>query len=1207
KDRVAGTRGGQEIARGTTKTDADGTFGIQFVARPSPDARKEGNPVFRYVVHADVTDSAGETRSDDRTISAGYKALNVDLTADEWIVDRKPFEISVHTTSLDGEPRSADGFLKIYSLKMPPKVHRKPLRRGKKTTLSDPNNWPLGEVVGQYEIATDSSGYDSCTANLKTGAYRAVVEMQNQNAGSVYARIPLLVLNPQADRLAIPIPNLFKAPTWTVQPGDIFKAVWGSGYNEARAYVEIRHRNYVLQSYWTDSDRTQQLITLEVTEKLRGGFSINVTMVRENRAYFVSKRVKVPWTNKRLDISWEHFTSKLKPGQEESWTAVIKGPDSERVAAEMVATLYDRSLDQLLPHRWWNGTGLFYSDYSGFRSTFENETQYLYLLDGCWYPRGDRVRLDYRSFPRFLWDESVEKCEMRVPPSYDSRAGNENLMEAPEKKMGRDEGKVRKDLGATAFFFPHLTSGENGEVRIEFTMPDTLTGWRFIGFAHDKKLRAGVLTDTAITAKKLMVKPNPPRFLRAGDVLEFTVRVINSSSEQQKGVVKLNFENPHTQKSAGRALGNENSEKEFCVPPEQSRTFSWRIEAPDQPNILLYRAIASSEQFSDGVEDYLPVLPRRITVTESLPLYIQGPGTRQFNFEKLSNAEESETLQSKALTVQMASNPSWYAVMALPYLMRYPFGCSEQIFNRLYARKLAQHIADSNPKIRQMFNQWKGTDALKSPLEKNEELTEVLLEETPWTRQAEWETRARQSVGKLFDKNRLRAQTFLAMQSLSELQYDDGSWPWFPGGPSNYYITLYLTTGFARLRHLGIDVDMSMAYDALEWLDERMEEKYESIVKRKNPQNHTLGPRMCMYLCTRTFFLKDQPAKDEFQMAMEFFVAQAKKGWLRVRWRQSQAHLALALSRLGEQDAARAIMRSLKERSVTKKDMGRYWRDQEYSWWWYRARIETQALMIEAFDEVMHDREAVEQCKIWLLNEKRAQGWYTTKATADAIYALLLRGADVLESDDLVEVSLGDKKIDPENAEAGTGFYEECFIGSEITPQMGEAIVRKRDKGVSWGGIHWQYLEDISNITAQNKTPLRIEKALFTKEETKHGPVLNLVDGPVEVGDELVSRLVLHARRNMEYVHLKDYRGSGTEPVNVLSRYLYADGLRYYQSTRDTATNFFIDYLPKGTYVLEYSVRVQHRGTYETGIAKVRCMYAPEFNSHSESVVLEVR
>jgi uncharacterized protein YfaS (alpha-2-macroglobulin family) len=595
-------------------------------------------------------------------------------------------------------------------------------------------------------------------------------------------------------------------------------------------------------------------------------------------------------------------------------------------------------------------------------------------------------------------------------------------------------------------------------------------------------------------------------------------------------------------------------------------------------------------------------------VTESLPLPVRGKQTKDFRFDRLVQSGSSKTLKNETLTVQMVSQPAWYAVMALPYLMEYPHECTEQTFNRFYANALAKHIAASDPKIRRVFDQWKGTEALDSPMEKNQDLKSVMIEETPWLRQAKAESQARRDVGILFDENRLNDETTRLLKRMADLQLGDGRWPWFPGGPASDYITLYITTGYGRMRHLGVKgIDMACAVKSLNRLDQWVDEWYREILRHSRKDENNLNPTIAFYLYGRSFFLEDKPVDAKYKEATDYWLGQAKKYWLQLANRQSQGHLAIGLKRWGDKETALGIMASIKERSVTNEEMGMFWRDTELSWWWYRAPIETQAMMIEAFDEVLGDAAAVEECRVWLLKQKQTQDWKTTKATADAVYGLLLRGANWLASDALVEVSLGGEKIKPEKVEAGTGFYEQRFVRKEIAPDMGKIKVTKTDDGVSWGSVHWQYLEDMTKVTAYEGTPLKLVKKLFVKENTKKGPVLKPVSGALAVGDELVVRVEVRVDRDMEYVHLKDQRGSGTEPVNVLSKYRYQDGLAYYESTKDTASHFFIDYLPKGVYVFEYSSRIQHKGNYQTGIATIQCMYAPEFNSHSESFDLDVR
>ena len=483
-----------------------------------------------------------------------------------------------------------------------------------------------------------------------------------------------------------------------------------------------------------------------------------------------------------------------------------------------------------------------------------------------------------------------------------------------------------------------------------------------------------------------------------------------------------------------------------------------------------------------------------------------------------------------------------------------------------------------------------------------------MLEETPWVRQAVKEGQARRNVGILFDDNRLNAETANLTAKLAQMQYADGSWPWFPGGPGNDYITLYITTGYGRLRHLGVKIDMAPAVKR-DRAARRLGRAHAPDRAQHEPEKNHLSPTIALYLYARSFFLADKPVPNQYQAAIDYWKGQAKKYWLQLANRQSQAHIAVGLKRFNDKETPVAIMKSIKERSKTDEELGMYWRDLELSYSWFRAPIETQAMMIEAFDEVMNDGPAVEDCKVWLLKMKQTTDWKTTKATADAIYALLLRGDNLLKSDALVEVSVGNQVIKPEKVEAGTGFYEQKFLRTEVQPSMATITVKKTDPGVSWGSVHWSYLEDISKVTPHEGTPLKLEKKLFKRTYAKTGPVITEVkpgDGIAE-GDEIVVRIVLRTDRDMEYVHLKDHRGSGTEPTNVLSRYKYQDGLGYYESTKDTASHFFIDYLPKGVYVFEYAVRVQHRGKYPTGYANIQCMYAPEFNSHSENINLDVK
>ncbi|MEO6006049.1 MAG: alpha-2-macroglobulin family protein [Opitutus sp.] len=1252
------------IAHGSAITEPDGTFKIQFAAEPDRAVPVRNEPVFVFNLNADVTDTSGETRSDQRAVRAGYTALQATLQADEWQTPDKPVVFSIGTVSLDGDPQAATGMIKVYALKQPAKVERAAITdarpwRPLATTepLPDPANpetWEVGDVVAQTEFRTDGTGTTKTVTPLAAGIYRAVVETKDRFGHAVTARTTVLVVDPQAPRYGVKLANHFVAPKWSIEPGKPFTALWGTGYDHGRALVELESNGKVLKTYWTASDRTQAVVDLPVLEVMRGGFTVRVTYVRENRAYLNERIVNVPWSNKELSIKWESFRSKLLPGQKETWTAVVNGPDAKRASAEMVAALYDASLDQFRPHDWPHAFEVFRSESSRTNVQFENRAVGFQVLFGWNSPTQRDATWSYRAFsPEIIGYGSSNEVVMlsafsvsegrggsRSRPS--ARVVTEQMMrdvaapaalaytpaqakagvvtdalvlqqgatpavEANPPKIDLANVSARKNLNETAFFFPQLVTGEDGLVRMVFTMPEALTEWKFLGFAHDRELRSGFITDKAVTAKDLMVEPNAPRFVREGDAIEFTVKVSNRTDQAQTGTVRLTFADAASLESRDAALGHQAIEQAFNVPAKQSQSYSWRITIPDGLTVLTYKVVGATARASDGEEGFLPVLSRRVLVTESLPLPIRGKVTKPFEFTKLLESASSNTLRHQSLTVQMTSQPAWYAVMALPYLMEFPYECSEQVFNRFYANALAAHIANSDPKIRRIFDLWRNTSALESPLEKNQELKSVLIEETPWLRQAQSETQARKNVGLLFDRNRLDDESARVLRALSERQASDGLWSWFPGGRPSEYISLYIMTGFGRLRHLGVTLDPQAAVKSLAGLDAWIEREYRDIQNHPEPGNHVPTSIEALYLYGRSFFLEDRPLAKDHQEAINFFVQQSRKFWLQLNNRQSQAHLALALQRFGDKSTAQLIVRSLKERSVTSEELGMFWRESEQSWWWYRAPIETQAMMIEAFAEVGDDAQSVENCKVWLLKQKQTQDWRTTKATADAVYGLLVRGDRLLASDAIVEVALAGETIKPEKVEAGTGFYERSFTRGEIKASMGRITVKKVDEGVSWGSVHWQYLEDIAKITPHEGTPLQLKKTLYVKETTGQGQVLRPVSGSLSVGDELVVRLELRTDRDMEFVHLKDQRGSGTEPVNVLSQYKYQDGLAYYESTRDTASHFFIDYLPKGVYVFEYSTRVQLKGRYQSGLAEIQCMYAPEFNSHSESVLLDVK
>lgn len=508
---------------------------------------------------------------------------------------------------------------------------------------------------------------------------------------------------------------------------------------------------------------------------------------------------------------------------------------------------------------------------------------------------------------------------------------------------------------------------------------------------------------------------------------------------------------------------------------------------------------------------------------------------------------------------------------------------------------------------------------------KNESLKSLLLQETPWVLAAKTEAQQKQNLALLFDAIRMSSELQSSLQKLKNMQKESGGFVWFNGGPEDRYMTQYIITGIGHLQHLkgderGNSELNNIVKKALAFLDKKVKEDYDNLVKSKADLNKQQpGYIQVQYLYMRSFFPKNALAPIA-QTAYTYYRRQAQRHW-QTQNKYMQGMTALALHRTADLQTPKDILRSLKETAIVHEELGMYWKSVGYgisSFWWH-APIETQALLIEAFVEITKDTKTVDALKTWLIKNKQTMAWRTTKATADACYALLLQGTNWISSEPVVQVKLGSMVVSSTEQKSieGTGYFTQTIGGAFVQPQMGTITVNVQQpastttvqpiNNPSWGAVYWQYFEDMDKITTA-ATPLQLSKKLFVEKAGDRGPVLTPVkDGnSLKVGDKLTVRIELRADRDMEYVHMKDLRASALEPINVLSGYRWQGGLGYYQSTKDAATHFFFNYLPKGTYVFEYSLFVSHAGNFSNGITTIQSLYAPEFTSHSEGVRIAV-
>lgn len=1205
-------------------------------------------------IDMDLTDAIDRSTAD--SLRVQVKNLNgeaLDVPMDVRIVRVDPGPLPLRQRAWERPDRSAMGQAE-FRAKFPDDVYQQE---------DDPSTWPVEATV------LERNGWNGKDQRLPlagirswdVGTYRVEVSARDADGKVVTATRTITVYDPDVHNTGATAEAFHVEDVKvTAEPGEKAVLLISSVLPEAHVLMEVEREGLITASRWITLHREQQRIDLPVLENDRGGFAVHLVCVERGRSHNTTEAIDVPWSNKELHVEWTSFRDKLLPGSQEEWRLRITGPKKEKVAAQLLGVMYDASLDHFVPHSWdmtiwpgnyarlgWDnaepfgangGSQLLWS-----RSMPQDTAHVVPYLDLFGWGNGE-------GFYAYGWNgegggdvRRVAVKALRAEPSMGAYAfsttategvaeadaaapmknknGAEAQAQQAEEKPNDSAPPVRTDFRETAFFFPDLLTDRDGAVVLRFKAPESLTRWKVMGLAHTKDLSTVGFTKEAVTSKPLMVVPNLPRFLREGDRISLTSK-INALEQALNGTVRLELFDPFTDRSLNAAFGLKDTAQPFSAAPGSSANVGWEVTVPEGISMVSVRVTATAGINSDGEEKPLPVLTDKVLVTESLPLWSNTAGTKTFTLDKLKNlptgqaGNTSTTLRSQGLKLEYTPNPAWYAVQALPYLMEYPHECAEQTFSRFYANSLAADIVKEKPAIKKVFEQWKqaGPEAFASALEKNAELKSTVLEETPWVVNARNERESKQRVALLFDLQRMSGERDAALAKLEAMQRGDGAWPWWSGMQPSRYITQHIVAGFGHLEKLGA-ADLRpdgrtqrMLKQAVQWLDAQVDHDYQELVRRTKKEDlekYTPGAEEIHYLYARSFFPR-WPINGATSTAVEFYKRRLKDTWLQ-NGLQQQVMIALALDRLGDKTTADLVMRSLSERATRSDELGMYWQHFNGGFDWWSFPTETQALAIEAYHDVAKDEASVNALRTYLLRLKQTTDWKTTKATAEACYALLLSGSDWLADAQPPVITVGGTRVQPDKSEAGTGTLERTWSADQVKPAMGEVSITSTVDRPSWGALHWQYLENMDKVTP-HESPFSIRKQVMLTERTEAGTQLVALDKAraLKVGDQLTIRIELRTDRYVDYVHLKDLRASGLEPEETLSGYRYEGGLGYYRTTRDASVNFFFDRIAPGTYVLEYTLRVTHAGEFSNGITTAQCMYAPEFGSHSEGVRLGV-
>ena len=1190
---------------GEAMTDADGKFTVPVHFEIDSDRRESPLWYYTYNIQADVTDGAGETQQANLSLPLGSTSmvLNMDNLPDNWVKEKK-LEIKLTAMNLSGEPVDTPVTYQVVEMEEQKDGQEKE-----------------GRKVLTGTVEANKSFIPEAIYALPSGNYRLKLSAKDTQGRECTASKNFLLFSLNDKRPPFVITD------WFYQDGLEFDAA-----SPATIYIGSSEKNvYLLYDVFAGNKRLESkriqlsdsVISFRFPYKKEYGDGILVSMafVKDGRLYSHNARIMKPAPEKKLQLKWTTFRDKLRPGQQEEWKLTVLYPDGSPAEAEMLATMYDASLDKIysahkldfgvdfhyvVPLTYWNTSYMrnayLYVDFplKRFRAVPLEYSELIIPSTG----RMEAVVVGYGGSPRAtlagalkIRGRSAANAVMNQEAVTDMVLQEEMVETSAQEKaeMGSSEElaetgdiQIRENFAETAFFYPQLRTNEKGEVSISFVLPESLTRWTFMGLAHTRNVDYGKIEATATASKEFMLQPNMPRFVRVGDKANIAASLMNLSDKGVKGTVRMELFNPETEKVFY------SQKQKFDVKGGETGHVNFTFEVSDKYAVMACRMVADGDTFSDGEQRYIPVLTDKQWVTETVPLNVNGEGVHTFSLENLFN-KHSKTASEQRLTVEFTAHPAWYAVQALPVVANPQNEDALSWATAYYAHSLAACIVKENPRIKQVFDSWKAQGGTKetfmSNLQKNQELKNILLAETPWLTEATNEAEQKQRIATLFDLNTMNSGLAVSVEKLRELQNGDGAWSWYKGMQGSRYVTTQVMEMLVRLNALTPqDADsrmQPMIQKGFEYLGKQAAEEYKSMKEAEKKGAVGIRPSeqvlRYLYICA----LDGKAPVDE--KVNRYFIDKLS-GEGKELTIYGKALGAIILQQAGKVAEAKLFMQSLMEYSVVTDEMGRYFDTPKARYSWFSYKIPTEVAAMEAIQRITKDTKAIDKMKRWLLKQKQTQTWETPIATADAVYVLMATGtSDLLANTGGVEITLG-KEVIRTPADDAIGYIKKTMSGDVMN--IKKIRVDKEGAGMGWGAVYAQYLESMDQISGQGNG-LSVSRQLYKGDEALNE------SAPLKVGDKITVRLTVKADRDMDFVQIKDDRAACMEPLQAVSGFRWSNGLGYYQATKDASTQFFIDQMRKGTYVIEYQVYVNRTGEYQAGIATVQSAYAPEFGGHT--------
>ncbi len=1304
----------QTIASGSSIVQSDGKFSIDFL--PEADERENVRTpgiTYQFLLEADVTDEGGETRSASRSVRLGFVSIEARVPWKfNFFREKQHIKMDVLRSDLEGTGRAGTGTFRIARL-LQPKETPLPVDFARNDVgESGPYEVPDDRLRGRWE--TDWS-WEAVTNTWKEetevstgrlqhnakgeaqivvphgfseGAYRLSYESKD-DFGSLYKFSRDFIVAGSKSRLSLPL--ILLAEQTVLKVGETARFFIHSGLSDAVVTFEIYRAGKLLSRI---KKQPSDVVEIPVTEADRGGFSVQATVVRDYQLMVANQSVSVPWDNKELKLQFSTFRDKILPGTTETFRVMVQDTNSKGIragTAEVLAYMYDRSLDLFGPHSPASPMGL-YPSRSGVPALMSSQgtdssqaiiwnlrTPFTalrpfadallffdnYGIGGLGRRRGDVLMKG--GVPMSLSvaaegmlseaDEEVRRENSAAPKPKDNSQsrtktpskGKSDEREPPAASSSSSTAassvSVRTDFSETAFWQPHLVNGANGEVGIEFKVPDSLTSWKFWVHAITQDLRSGSISQETQSVKELMVRPYLPRFLREGDSVEIKVAVSNASSKQMKGELQFDLHDPETQKSVTLDFGLRPGElkRAFDVASDGTSTITFKLKTPQRVGVIAVKVIAharhtsltsstnssgtssgisTGNEYSDGERRILPILPSRMHLTQSRFVTLKNQSTKTLEFKEMAENRDTSLIHDR-LVVTVEGQLFQGVLQALPYLISYPYECVEQTLNRFVSTGMVTSLFHKYPALKKMSFEYSNRKTRLERFDAPDANRRMSLEESPWLQEAQGGQDTGLPLINVLDNRVARLERDAALTKLQKMQLPSGAFPWFPGGPPDEYMTLYVLMGLARATEYNIEIPKDLVIKSWRYM--------KSWVDREIPR--MMANKCCWEMITLLNYALTN-YKDLSWTGNQFSEKDRRKflDYSFSFWKDHspllKGLLALTLKRSGRLTDARLVWESVMDSAKTDEERGTYWAPEDRSWLWYNDTIETQAMALRVLMEMGSDmsektnvqatqppkannggRASAEQqaegLVQWLFLNKKLNHWKSTRATAEVIDALVryLENIKALGIEEIVDVQIGSQKeqmtFKPETVASRKN--QIVIAGEKVKPQaMSKITVQKSTPGFAFASVAWHFSTE-KLPTAGDSDFFSVTRRYFKRElKGREWTLTPLAEGAkIGVGDQIEVQLSLQTKHEAEYVHLRDPRAAGLEPETQASGYKWDLGLSWYEEVRDSGTNFFFGRLPVGEYTFKYRLRAATAGVFRVSPATVQSMYAPEFNAYS--------